>query len=65
MGDVLTGIISGLYAQGISALEAAICGVFIHGLAADIAKQKKNEYSLISSDVQFNISNAIKLIISD
>ncbi|MBM4174690.1 MAG: NAD(P)H-hydrate dehydratase [Ignavibacteria bacterium] len=64
MGDVLTGIISGLYSQGISAIEAAICGVFIHGLSGDIAKRRKNEFSLISSDVQQNISRAFSLIIS-
>lgn len=63
MGDVLTGIISGLYAQGISPFEAAISGVFIHGLSGDIARLKKNELSLISSDVQTNISKAFNLVL--
>lgn len=63
MGDVLTGIISGFYAQGISALNAAICGVFIHGLAGDIAKLKKNEMSLIASDVYRSIPKAISLVL--
>lgn len=35
-GDVLTGIIAGIAAQGISLLEAAVCGVYLHGLAADL-----------------------------
>lgn len=35
-GDVLTGIIAGLAAQGISLQEAAICGVYLHGLAAEL-----------------------------
>jgi NAD(P)H-hydrate epimerase len=63
MGDVLTGIISGLYAQGIKALQAAISGVYIHGLAGDIARLKKNEFSLISSDVQSYIPKAFNLVL--
>lgn len=38
-GDVLTGIIAGLAAQKISVQEAALCGVYLHGLAATISKQ--------------------------
>ena len=36
-GDVLTGIIASFAAQGISAIDAAICGVYVHGLAGDRA----------------------------
>ncbi len=36
-GDVLAGLIGGLLAQGVSALEAACAGVYLHGLAADLA----------------------------
>ena len=39
-GDVLTGLIGGLLAQGASALEAALCGAFIHGLAAQLAAEE-------------------------
>ncbi|MCX8010484.1 MAG: NAD(P)H-hydrate dehydratase, partial [Ignavibacteria bacterium] len=64
MGDVLTGLISGLYAQGISSLEAAVSGVFIHGLAGDIAANKKNEFNLISGDVIKEIPNAYNFILN-
>ena len=50
-GDVLTGILAGLLAQGLSASDAAVAGVFLHGLAADIAVKEKGMYALIASDV--------------
>jgi len=62
MGDVLTGMISGFYAQGLSSLDAAITSVFLHGLAGDIAAIKKGKLSLISSDVIKFIPDAIKII---
>ena len=45
-GDVLTGIITGLLAQGYSAKDAAILGVYLHGKAGELAAEK--EYSLES-----------------
>ena len=50
-GDALTGIIAGLLAQGLAPSEAAKLGVYIHGLAGDIAAQEKSEYSLMASDL--------------
>lgn len=50
-GDVLTGIITGLIAQGYNALVAAIFGVYLHGLSADIAAFKHGYESLIASHV--------------
>ena len=50
-GDVLTGIITGLLAQGYSPFDAAHLGVFLHGLAGDIAAAEVSEYSLIASDI--------------
>lgn len=50
-GDVLTGIITGLLAQGYSPFDAARLGVFLHGLAGDIAAAEVSEYSLIASDI--------------
>ncbi|MFH4969112.1 NAD(P)H-hydrate dehydratase [Gaetbulibacter sp. M240] len=50
-GDVLTGIITGLLAQGYSALAAAIFGVYLHGKAADIAVENFGYQSLTASHV--------------
>ncbi len=50
-GDVLAGIIASFVAQGISPIESAIAGVYIHGEAADICKEKYSEYAMIPSDV--------------
>lgn len=50
-GDVLTGIIASLAGQGLSAVAAAVAGVYIHGMAGDYAAKKKGEMSLIASDL--------------
>jgi ADP-dependent NAD(P)H-hydrate dehydratase / NAD(P)H-hydrate epimerase len=59
-GDVLTGIILSLLAQGYSSENAAITGVFIHGLAGDIATEESCYESVIASDIINNIGNAFK-----
>ncbi|MDR2423952.1 MAG: NAD(P)H-hydrate dehydratase [Prevotellaceae bacterium] len=50
-GDVLTGLITGLLARGYSPAEAAISGVYFHGLAGDRAKTKHGEESMNSLDI--------------
>lgn len=50
-GDVLSGIIAGLLAQGLNNIEAASLGVFIHGMAAESYVNKSNCYSLNASDL--------------
>lgn len=50
-GDVLTGIIVALLAQGYSSTEAAVIGVSLHALSGDFAADDKGEYSLIASDL--------------
>ena len=51
MGDVLTGVISGLIAQGYDALAASVFGVYLHGKSADIAIEDLGYQSLIASHV--------------
>lgn len=51
MGDVLTGIIAGLIAQGYSLSEAAKLGTWVHSKAADISAQKEGEIGLLASDL--------------
>src|SRR5437667_82405 len=50
-GDVLTGIIGALLARGIDAAHAALAGVYLHGLAGDVAAERVGEEALIAGDV--------------
>ena len=50
-GDVLTGIIAGLAAQGLSPLDAALCGVWLHGSAADRCAGRKSMMGMLPSDI--------------
>jgi len=50
-GDVLAGTIAGLRAQGCSALEAAVCGVYLHGLAASIWSERQGKAGLLASEL--------------
>jgi NAD(P)H-hydrate epimerase len=57
-GDVLTGIIASLLAQGYGPGDAAKTGVYLHGLAGDMAAEKTGYESLIASDIIANIGEA-------
>lgn len=59
-GDVLTGIVSGLMAQGLSGLNASILGVYLHGLAGDMGACDKGLWSLLASDIIEYIPGAFK-----
>ena len=50
-GDVLSGIIGSLLAQGVSPFKAAVMGVFLHGKAGDIAAEKNTKASMLPSDM--------------
>ncbi|MDF2472383.1 MAG: hypothetical protein K0R21_165 [Anaerocolumna sp.] len=58
-GDVLTGIIAGLIAQGLPQFEAATLGVYIHGLAGDKAVQIKGNYGVTASDIMEAIADVL------
>jgi ADP-dependent NAD(P)H-hydrate dehydratase / NAD(P)H-hydrate epimerase len=59
-GDVLTGIILGLLAQGFSLQDAATAGIFLHGMAGDLAVSHKSEMSLIATDITEFFGNAVR-----
>jgi NAD(P)H-hydrate repair Nnr-like enzyme with NAD(P)H-hydrate dehydratase domain len=50
-GDVLTGILTGLLAQGYPSVEAAILGVYLHGLAGDLAAKDISMEAMIAGDL--------------
>ncbi|MBN1456739.1 MAG: NAD(P)H-hydrate dehydratase [Sedimentisphaerales bacterium] len=50
-GDVLTGIISALIGQGLDNFDASVLGVYIHGLAGNLAAEQKGQVSLIAIDI--------------
>ena len=60
-GDVLTGVILSLLAQGYSPEMSAITGVYLHGLAGDIAVSNSSEESLIASDIINKLGKAFRL----
>ncbi len=59
-GDVLTGIITGLVAQHYPPLEACLLGVYLHGLAGDLAAEITGQEALTASDIINNIGNAFQ-----
>jgi NAD(P)H-hydrate epimerase len=61
-GDVLTGIITGLIAQGYSSANAAVLGVYLHGMAADLSLESQSKESLIAGDIIDNLGKAFKQI---
>jgi ADP-dependent NAD(P)H-hydrate dehydratase / NAD(P)H-hydrate epimerase len=61
-GDVLTGILTSLLAQHYSPIETAQLGVYLHGLAGDMASYEKGMNSLIASDIIEFLPNAFKKI---
>lgn len=61
-GDVLTGIILALLAQGYKPEQASMMGVFIHGIAGEIAAREHGEYGVTASDIADNVGKAIMTI---
>lgn len=61
-GDVLAGVIVGILAQQCEPYTSACLGVFLHGLAGDMARDKKGTYSVLASDLVAEISSVLKNI---
>lgn len=59
-GDVLTGIITALLAQGYESMEAATLGVYLHGVAGDLAAVEGSEESVTAHDIVANLGKAFK-----
>ncbi|MBR4356119.1 MAG: NAD(P)H-hydrate dehydratase [Elusimicrobiaceae bacterium] len=72
-GDVLSGLIAGLWSQAgsqgkfdvISAFQMAACAVYIHGLAGDLAAQQLTDYGVLASDTVDYVPAAIKKILQE
>lgn len=62
MGDVLTGIIAGLLTQNYTPEESALLGVFLHGLAGDLALSEQSQESLLPRDVIKKLGAAFNLL---
>jgi len=64
-GDVLTGMIAGFMGQGLKAVDAAICGVYLHGLAGDLARDKIGELPMMAMDILNMIPDAIQKVMKE
>ena len=64
MGDVLTGLVAGLMAQGCSPAQAATAGAFLHGLAADILSSR-TEWGFLATDVMLALPQAMQRVKDD
>lgn len=63
-GDVLTGIILSMLAQGFPAELASIIAVYVHGVAGELAAADHGEYGVIAGDIADNVGRAIKQIMN-
>ena len=61
-GDVLSGVIGGLLAQGLSPEDAACCGVYLHGAAGEVVRQQMGDRGTLAGDLLKALPGAIKTI---
>jgi hydroxyethylthiazole kinase-like uncharacterized protein yjeF len=61
-GDVLSGIIGSFLAQGMTAVDAAVCGVYVHGLAGDIAAEELTPRAMIAGDMIRFLPNVFQIL---
>ena len=62
-GDVLTGLITGLLAQGYAPAQAATLGVYLHGLAGDLAARKNGQEAMIAGDLTEQMGRAFRKLV--
>ncbi len=62
MGDILTGIIAAFLAQGVESFNAAVLGVYFHGLAGDLALKDKGLLGLIATDILDKLPEVLKVL---
>ena len=59
-GDILAGMIASLLAQGLSPVDAACCGVYLHGMAGDLAAQRYTMQGMLPTDLLAMIPQAFQ-----
>ena len=59
-GDVLSGVIAGLMAQGLSPFDAASCGVYLHAMAGELVREELGDAGMIASDLLLRLPLVIK-----
>lgn len=60
-GDVLAGIIASFAAQGIPPVDACICGVYLHGLAADKTAVRRGQYAMLPSEITTDLAEILAM----
>ena len=61
-GDVLSGIIGAFLAQGYEPEIAAMVGVYVHGLAGDLAAEELGEFGIMATDISDRVGRAIHMV---
>ncbi len=64
-GDVLTGVITSLLAQGLSDFDAAKLGVWVHGKAGDIAAEKWGQVGMTAAEICTSLPQAIASVVDE
>ncbi len=62
-GDILTGLIAALAAQGMKPEAAAYMGVYLHGLAGEAAAEQKGSYSVLARDILNAVGTVIRTMV--